>query len=158
MKACLSALCSARCQLVPAPKLHPNYASGRRLAAARELRGIKSVEDLAEFLDEPGYGVTTLRKMERGEIPMRDSHRLFIASRLGVSVSFFTARDVEALGDLDDESALRADRPEQFSRLSVALLLGQAKSATERLRAAMQTPLPAASEEAPRSARKHGTG
>lgn len=66
----------------------------RRIRAARALAGFDSVDDLAAHVD---MGATTLRKMERGERPVRPRELREIAEACGLPYEFFT-EDFERLG------------------------------------------------------------
>ena len=66
---------------------------GRRLRAARELAGLRSVEALAAAINEPGLGTQKLRELERGEKTPAPRDLAAIADACGVSRSFFTAPD-----------------------------------------------------------------
>lgn len=61
----------------------------RRIKAARALAGL-SVRELAERLDDPGYGERTLRKIESGERPVRQLELREIARVCGLPYEFFT--------------------------------------------------------------------
>jgi hypothetical protein len=66
---------------------------GARMRAARQLGGFRNVDDLAAALKgtRNGLGTTTLRLIERGEIPADFSTYRDIAEACCVPVEFFTA-------------------------------------------------------------------
>lgn len=71
---------------------------GRRLRAARELAGLRSVEALAKVLDEPGLGVSTLRAIEQGTREARNMELRAIAEACGVPYDFFTTDVADLAG------------------------------------------------------------
>lgn len=71
----------------------------RRIRAARALRG-KTVDQLAEMINEPGLKSGTLGAIERGERPARRRELRSIADALGLPYEFFTIEDFAVLGPL----------------------------------------------------------
>lgn len=71
----------------------PTFDLGARMRAARQLGGLRNVDELAAALkDTRGkLGTTTLRCIERGEAPGDFSAYRDIAEACGLPVEFFTA-------------------------------------------------------------------
>lgn len=81
-------------------RVNPYEESGRRIKAARILAGLRNKEALAAHLNQPNMGATKIGQMEAGSKPLHDYERDFIADKLGLPRSFFTA-PLERLGDVD---------------------------------------------------------
>lgn len=87
-------------------KMDPTIDVSRRIRAAREIAGFRSVEALAEVISQAGFGVKTLRAMERGDRVARPMELREIAGACGLPYAFFTM-PFEVL------DAVAADLPEQ---------------------------------------------
>jgi transcriptional regulator with XRE-family HTH domain len=77
---------------------------GARLRAARHLGGYRNVEALADELKDrrSKLGTTTLRNIERGQIPGDFSVYREVADVCGVPVEFFTA-DFSRLAEISED-------------------------------------------------------
>lgn len=87
----------------------------RRLRAARHLAGFKSVEALANALDQRSLGLTTLRGVERGEGTLDPMKRHAIAVACGLPDEFWTMdfhKAAEALEERSELSQLRVELTE----------------------------------------------
>ncbi len=88
-----------------------NMDVGRRIRAARELAGLRSVEALADRIDQRGFSDKTLYPWEQGKKIPTDEQLAVIARACGVPLSFFTVDFQEALGgEHGTELAALADR------------------------------------------------
>lgn len=131
---------------------HPNPSSNR-LRAAREACGMRSCKALVEHLDAKGYSYGKLSKIESGEDELAPQDAAYIAERLGLPRSFFTA-DLNRLGDVAAGEAAAAQP------VTLPAVERPARTARTRGRAAgvpsdpVLPPDPlAASDEAPRRER-----
>lgn len=86
------------------PVDRPNHDIGARMRAARQLGGYRNVGDLAEALKgtRDKLGTTTLRNIERGEIPGDFSAYRDIAEACNLPVEFFTA-DFSRLAEISED-------------------------------------------------------
>lgn len=81
------------------------YSIGDRIKAARQLGGIRNVEALAAKIGpdaKRGLATTTLRKIERGEVPVDYRDMLVIADACSVPIEFFTA-DFSRLSEISED-------------------------------------------------------
>lgn len=95
---------------------------GDRLRAAREAAGLKSTQALADYLNAKGFSYGKLVKIEQGRTSLSPQDAEYIAKRLGVSSTFFTA-PLEALGDVRAGTKAMAMTPlEEFAADAEAAL------------------------------------
>lgn len=105
----------------------PPSARSHRLRAAREAAGLRSLRALVDLLDQRGYSYGKLAKIEAGLADLSPQDASYIADRLGLPHSFFTAplgrlgdvalgpaAEVRALEDVDavvDDAIDELDQP-----------------------------------------------
>lgn len=86
----------------------PHEETARRLKAARILCGYDSAQKLADALDEDGLRYRTIVNMEAGTARLSTQNAEYIARRLGLDPSFFSA-PVATLGDTRPADQRAAD-------------------------------------------------
>lgn len=111
---------------------------GRRLRAARQLRGYTNREQLADAIGERGLGADRLRDIEQGKGPAPERRDLAaIAAACDLPVEFFTADLREALRDAPERPQLQRIETalgklnERLSRIEATLAGGDPKQVRE---------------------------
>lgn len=81
------------------PVLTSTNPRGDRLGAAAEVVGLRSMKALADYLDERNFSLSKLNRIRNGTGTLSPADGDYIAKRLGLPSSFFTA-EIRYLGDV----------------------------------------------------------
>lgn len=103
----LSESCGCLPEVAPLRWRQMKHTKGRRLRAARALRGY-SHETLADKLGLVNFGERTIREVERGARPLYDHERDAVAKLIKISPAFFEV-DLEHIGEAITDPQLAAE-------------------------------------------------